>query len=46
MFSVWPWSTIAKQRREIERLKALVALFDHDGDGKPGGRKRADFRAY
>ncbi len=25
---------------EIDRLTALIAPLDHDGDGKPGGSKR------
>lgn len=33
---------IIAQRLEIERLEGLIRPFDHDGDGRPGGRKRHD----
>lgn len=33
---------IIVQRLEIERLEGLIRPWDHDGDGRPGGRKRHD----
>jgi len=33
---------IIAQRLEIERLEGLIRPWDHDGDGRPGGRKRHD----
>lgn len=33
---------IIAQRWEIERLEGLIRPWDHDGDGRPGGRKRHD----
>lgn len=30
---------IIVQRLEIERLEGLIRPWDHDGDGRPGGRR-------
>lgn len=37
---IFPWLEIARQRREIKRLEALIRPLDRDNDGKPGGRLR------
>jgi hypothetical protein len=33
-----------EQADEITRLRAKIAAFDHDGDGKPGGSPKGGLR--
>lgn len=39
-FPVGSWMEEAKPESEVEDAAAVIAKFDHDGDGRPGGSRK------